>query len=324
MKKGSCDVDESNSILVHAEMTMPLVSIVIPAYNHASYLKEAIESVLAQDYPNIELIVLNDGSTDGTDVLLKQYGNRFYWENQQNIGQAETLNKGWTMAKGEILSYLSADDFLVPSAVSSSVKYLSSETVLTYCDFDLVDQSSKKIRRVAAPEFNYVDMFTKYICHPGPGVFMLRTAFEQAGFWNSSLRQMPDYDYWLRLGLIGDFKKVPQVLASFRVHGGSQTHAKADEKKAEEPIKIIREFIEKNKSINKIESLSKEALSNAYLVSAQLHIRANRFEFAFRNLKIAISIWPAILIKPRTFRVLANGLFNHILHKMIGLKNRFF
>ena len=73
----------------------PLVSIVIPAYNHAGYLDEAIGSVLNQDYPRVELLVLNDGSTDGTPAVLEKYGRSFYWETQPNMGQAATLNKGW-------------------------------------------------------------------------------------------------------------------------------------------------------------------------------------------------------------------------------------
>jgi glycosyltransferase involved in cell wall biosynthesis len=88
----------------------PLVSIVVPAYNHADYLKECIESILAQDYPRVELIVLNDGSTDMTPAILLAYGDRFRWENQANMGQSATLNKGWAMASGDILAYLSADD----------------------------------------------------------------------------------------------------------------------------------------------------------------------------------------------------------------------
>ena len=98
------------------------VSIVIPAYNHGRYLAEAIDSVLEQDYSNIELIVLNDGSTDSTGMVLDRYGDKFFWQTQENIGQAKTLNKGWSIAKGDILSYLSADDVLEKDAVSTSIK----------------------------------------------------------------------------------------------------------------------------------------------------------------------------------------------------------
>jgi glycosyltransferase involved in cell wall biosynthesis len=121
--------------------SLPKVSIVIPAYNHANYLDAAIQSVLKQDYPNIELIVLDDGSTDNTHQVLESYGNQFYWETQKNMGQANTLNKGWRMAKGDILAYLSADDVLLPQATSDSVKCLlaNPRSVLCYGDFELID-----------------------------------------------------------------------------------------------------------------------------------------------------------------------------------------
>jgi glycosyltransferase involved in cell wall biosynthesis len=317
------DATDTGVALTMKPLLPPLVSIVIPAYNHATYLDEAIQSILKQDYPNIELIVLDDGSTDNTRAVLAKYAGMFHWETHKNMGQANTLNKGWQMSKGEVLSYLSADDVLLPHAVSTSMKYLRDDVVLTYCDFNLIDPSSKIIRRVLAPEFNYAEMFVKFICYPGPGVFMARKAFEKAGLWNSSLRQMPDYDYWLRLGLVGDFKRVPELLACFRVHDESQTHAKADERKADEPVNIIRGFIESQKLAPAIEERSNEALSNAHLISAQLHIRANRFGRGIENLRVALFLYPRILLKLRTYRTLFNSLFNHLLHKLVRLKNQF-
>src|SRR5437764_14102134 len=99
----------------------PLVSIVIPSYNHARYLAAAIDSVLAQDYPRVELMVIDDGSTDGSSAVLERYRGRFRWETQPNRGQAATMNRGWRMSRGEVLAYLSADDTLASDAVSKSV-----------------------------------------------------------------------------------------------------------------------------------------------------------------------------------------------------------
>lgn len=304
---------------------LPLVSIIIPAYNHANYLDEAIQSVLKQDYPNIELIVLDDGSTDNTREVLGKYGDTFQWETHKNMGQANTLNKGWQISNGVVLSYLSADDVLLPHAVSTAMKYLhDDDVVLVYCDFNLIDPSSKIIRRVMAPEFNYLDMFTKCICQPGPGAFMTRVAFEKAGLWDSSLRQIPDLEYWLRLGLIGNFKRIPEVLASFRVHEESQTHAKSDERKADEPVNVIRDFIEHQKLPPSLTVHSSEALSNAHLLSAQIHIRAHRFGRGAENLREAFLLYPRIILKLRTYRVLLNALLNHLLHKLARIKNKAF
>lgn len=156
-----------------------LVSIVIPTYNHSAYLGQAIDSVLNQDYQNIELIVLDDGSTDDTRAILERYSNCFFWETQKNMGQSATLNKGWSMSKGDILAYLSADDLLMPNAVSRSVDCLlgNPDAVLSYCDFDLIDPESRIVRRVNAPEYSFIEMVTKFICAPSAGAFFWRGAF---------------------------------------------------------------------------------------------------------------------------------------------------
>jgi len=301
----------------------PLVSIVIPAYNHAAYLAEAIDSVLAQDYPHVELIVLDDGSTDETAEVLKRYGDAFRWETHSNMGQANTLNKGWAMARGEVLSYLSADDALFPNAVSQSVAALQGDVVLTYCDFDLFDPASKVIRKVSAPDFSYREMFGRLVCHPGPGVFFTKQAFAASGGWNSSFRQMPDYDYWLRLGRQGRFVRVPQLLASFRVHEASQTFAVADELKASEPVRIISAFIQAQPLPSELVGLEGQALSSAWIASAQLHIRAGRFTLGYAALRQAFVLSPRTFLAPRILKVLFHSFFNRTLHRIVRVVNRF-
>ena len=114
----------------------PRVS-VIPAYNHARYLDEAIRSVLAQDYPYVELIVIDDGSTDATHEVLQQYAGQFQIIRQQNSGQSATLNRGWQISSGDVLGYLSADDTLHPRAVSRAIAVLKDNlnAVGVYPDF---------------------------------------------------------------------------------------------------------------------------------------------------------------------------------------------
>ena len=305
-----------------SEIHLPLVSIVIPAYNHAAYLAEAIDSVLAQDYPNIELIVLDDGSTDNTVEILKGYGDAFHWETHANMGQANTLNKGWAMARGEVFSYLSADDVLLPCAVSRSLGFLKEGIALTYCDFNLFDPSSKIIRKVSVPDFSYQEMFSRLICQPGPGVFFTRQAFLAAGRWNSSYRQMPDYEYWLRLGLQGMFVRVPEVLASFRVHEASQTFAVADEFKASEPVRIISGFIEEHPLPAELADLKYVALSNAWIATAQLHIRAGRFGRGFAALRKAFGLCARNFLSLRILKILFNSVFNRTLHRIVRRLNR--
>ena len=313
-------------MMIVAENNTPLVSIVIPAYNQADYLDEAIRSVLAQDYPHIEIILLDDGSTDGTRNILVQYASRFFCETHQNMGQAKTLNKGWSMSKGAYLSYLAADDFLLPDAVRKSVEKLFThpEVVLTYCDFNIVNSQSRVLRRKYAPEFSYADLALRMICQPGPGVFFRRNAFLRAGFWNESLRQTPDYEYWLRLGLEGRFERIPEVLAAYRVHAQSQSFGPVEESRAEEVINVVATHFQSGRLPPDIARARPEAMSNAHIVCARLGLRSGRYLSALKHSQSAFRAFPRIYLRPRTWWLFASGLFNRVGYKSLGWFEKLF
>jgi len=303
----------------------PLVTIVIPAYNHGKYLKQAIDSVLNQDYPHVELIVLDDGSTDNTREVLERYGDQFYWESQKNIGQASTLNKGWSMAKGEVMAYLSADDVLLPQATSKSVACLldNPEAVLCYGDFRLIDAESRVIRKVVAPEYSYSDMVVRFICAPGPGAYFWRSAFVKTNGWDPAFRQSPDYDYWLRLGLLGTFIHIREQLAAFRVHEESQTFAQTTVERAEEALRVMDKYFQLSDIPLEILATKSHAMANARFLVAQLHLRSGRYKAAFLQIYKAIIISPRIFFSLRVQRMLANGFFNRLGHKLLrAIKNR--
>jgi glycosyltransferase involved in cell wall biosynthesis len=304
---------------------LPLVSVIIPVYNGEEYIQTAIESVIKQDYHNIEIIVLDDGSTDNTLSIIKLYS-KIQWDSHSNMGQASTLNKGWEISKGDILGYLSADDILFQNAVSISVEYLNDnpDAIMTYCDFNLIDPDSNFIRKIQPPDFNYHNMVVNLECPPGPGVFFTKKAFEIAGGWNSNYRQMPDYEYWLRLGRVGRFVHIPEVLASFRIHESSQTFAKGDFKKSEEPITIIETFYNGDGIPESIKNFRTEAMANANLVSAQLHWRSGRFTISFLRLLKAIQIYPYVIFRSRIYKIAANALFNRAGHRLLRILKHLF
>ena len=297
----------------------PLVSLVIPAYNHADYLSEAVRSVLAQDYPLLELIVIDDGSTDNTTEVLSELGAGFYWESQNNMGQSRTLTRGWSLAKGDILGYLSADDVLEPGAVRTSVAVLMAmpDVVATYSDFNLIDPQSRRVRRVTLPEYSYDHMLAQVSCPIGPGAFFLRSAYLQSGPWNPNYRQMPDYDFWLRLGLHGRFVHLPLVLAGFRVHEGSQTYSMTSPERAAEPVLIVAGVLNESAARNLDSGLKERALASANLVSAQLHLRAGRFSSAFLCIRQAFRYSVKTVLTWRTLRMLSNAAINRTAHRLL-------
>lgn len=298
--------------------TPPHISIIIPAYNHADYLAQAIDSVLAQTHP-VEVIVLDDGSTDHTRDVLARYTGRIYWETQQNMGQAATLNKGWNMARGEFLGYLSADDVLAPEAVRKCVAALLGKpsAAAAYPDFNLIDPQSGVVRAVHALDFEFNRALLGNECLPGPGAFFRREAFLKTGGWNPAFRQMPDYDFWLRLGLHGEFIHIKEVLAGFRVHPGSQTYSIASLTRAEEPVAIISAILADAQLPAASSALRAPALANAHLFSAQLHLRAGRFSAGWQQLCAAYALRPRSVLGLRCARILANALFNRTGHRLL-------
>jgi len=322
----SAPFDRIERVSIRLPRVSPLVSIVIPCYNQGNYLAQAIESVLSQDYARVELIVLDDGSTDGTKAVLAARAGRFRWESHANVGQAATLNKGWRMAKGGILSYLAADDFLLPGAVGKSVEKLVANptAVLTYPDYELVDPRSRTVRRVRTRDFSYRDLAVGLFCQPGPGVFLRREAFDRAGPWNETLKQIPDYEYWLRLGLEGAFLRIPEVLAAYRAHDQSQSFAPVNPNRAEEIIQVISSHFRNDRLPPEIARAEREAKSNAHILAARLHLRSSRQSAALKHIGQAFRLHPACFLRPRTWHLIVDGLFNRIGHRLLWRFNRLF
>ncbi len=298
----------------------PLVSIVIPAYNGLPYLEEAIQSVLSQTYPNIELIVLNDGSKDKTAEFLNKYQGQFYFETHANMGQAATLNKGWQMSRGEILGYLSADDILAPDAVKLSVTELLDhpEIILTYGDNILIDNKSRHIRRVNALEYNYVSMVKRSTSQIGVGSFFRKKTFERVGGWNKAYRFIPDYDFQLRLAELGAFKAINKVVGYYRVHDQSSMYRGASFEVANEFIVVMEIFLANTKSLE-ILSYKKMLLANAYLWSARTHWRSGRYKVGANYFLKSIRLFPRNLLSPKTYRIILNALINRNLHKLMSI-----
>ena len=299
----------------------PSVSIVIPVFNQADYLARAIDSVLSQECTAvIELIVIDDGSTDHVRDVLSAYGNSFYWESRPNCGQSATLNYGWEKSSAALLGYLSADDMLKPRAIQRSVNALceNPEAVVAYCDFETIDQNDNCIRFVRTADFCLETMLTRFECPPGPGALFRRSAFELAGGWKAAIRRMPDYDFWLRMALQGTFVRIPESLAMWRVHEASQAFSIIPSERAEEPIRIVDGFFSQVDLPLDLLVLKSDALSAAYLASAQLHARSNRYLIAINRFCSSIRKSPRMVVAPRTWHIVANSLFQQPVHRLLS------
>lgn len=204
---------------------MPLVSIITPSYNQANFIRQTIESVLNQDYPKIEYIVVDGGSTDGSIEILKSYGSRLKWVSEEDTGQSDAINKGFRMAKGEVIAWINSDDVYEPGAVKAAVGFLEKnpDVGMVYSDCNVILEDGRRNGLIRAPEFNMHKQLNYANIPPQPTVFFRREVFEKVGYLDESLHYVMDYDYWIRIGRKFRIKKMPGVLANFRVWGTSKT-----------------------------------------------------------------------------------------------------
>jgi glycosyltransferase involved in cell wall biosynthesis len=202
----------------------PLVSIVTPSLNQARYLREAIESVRVQDYPHVEHVVVDGGSTDGTLDILREY-DHLRWVSEADRGQSHALNKGFAMATGEIFGWLNADDAYPPNAVGDAVAELGQgEIDLVYGDITRMNDDGVNPRRI--PTRPTWDLWTEANFGCGifsPAVFFTRAAFEAVGGLDESLHLTMDYDLWLKIGRRFGVRHVESVLGVQRIHDDAKT-----------------------------------------------------------------------------------------------------
>jgi len=225
---------------------------------------------LNQDYPRIEYIVLDDGSTDNTREVLAKYTGRVIWETHTNMGEARTVNKGLSMAQGEIVAVVNSDDPLLPGAVSEAVAYMEAhpDILVAYPDWNYIGPDSKITGHVRVPEYNYLRMLRQHYCAPGPGAFIRRQAFELAGMRDPEFKYVGDFEYWLRLGLYGEFARIPQTLATWRMHPDAATLSHKGIAMANEHIRLVEQFYSRPDLPPEVQRVRAEAFSSAHLTAA--------------------------------------------------------
>jgi GT2 family glycosyltransferase len=247
-----------------------LLTILTPVHNGAGYIAETLDSVLSQGYPNLEYLVLDDGSTDATPRILERYGERIRVLSHANIGETRTVNKGLGLARGEFVGIVNADDPLRPGAIAALVAALRAhpEAVLAYPDWLEIDPRSAALREVRLPQYDIRRMLEEFNVGMGPGVLVRRRALEAVGLRDTSLRYAGDLDLWFRLALHGAFVHLPELLATHRVHPESASVAERGTRMAGEVARVARKCFDHERLPADLRRRRRAILAHAHFVAS--------------------------------------------------------
>jgi glycosyltransferase involved in cell wall biosynthesis len=220
----------------------PLVSIVTPSYQQARFLEATIQSVLAQDYPRLEYLVVDGGSTDGSREIIQRYADGIaWWVSEPDQGQTDAINKGFSQANGQIFAWLNSDDSYLPGAVSGAVAFLQDhpQTGLVYGDCNFIDSSGKVIGKFNAQQTSLSRLRRGGVYIPQQAAFWRAELWHQVGPLDPTTFFAMDYDLWVRLAKVTDIQYNPQLWANFRLHGDAKTIS-ADDRCWPEMLRVHR------------------------------------------------------------------------------------
>ena len=211
------------------------VSVIIPNYNYAHYVGAAIESVLNQTYPDIEIVVVNNGSTDNSLEVLSKYDGKICLVNQENLGQSGSRKSGLNSATGDYIAFLDADDTWDPHKIEKQLSLFTSKVELVYSGINLFSESSQRVVGVEIPTFRG-SCSAAFIDHPGVSIVLsgestcifTRSLLNKVGGFDPDLNSAAGWDFFRRCSKFSEFDFVPEPLTNYRLHSSNMSNSSAN------------------------------------------------------------------------------------------------
>lgn len=277
---------------------MKLVSIVTPSFNQAPYLEQTLRSVLEQEYPSLEYIVVDGASTDASVDIIKKYMDRLtWWVSEKDSGQGDAINKGLARASGEIIAWLNSDDTYLPNTISSAVKIFEQnpDVVLVYGDMLAVDENGQTTNVLKYSQLSLEDLLCFQIIGQ-PAVFFRRAAYEKAGSLDTTFHFLLDHHLWIRIAQQGKILHVPQVWAAARYHAQAKNRLKASEF-GREAFRILDWARSEPGLTGTVSKVGRRAHASAHRVDARYRLDAGQSTSALRAWFKALVIHPPTALK---------------------------
>jgi glycosyltransferase involved in cell wall biosynthesis len=304
------EISQCPSISGNEKFDWPRITIVTPSYNQGQYIEETIRSVLLQNYPNLEYLVIDGNSTDGTLQILKKYDSFIRWISEPDKGQTDAINKGLKMATGEIMAYLNSDDLYEPNALINIAAFFGQreEIAMIYGDIIHINEKSGFIEfhRTGKVDIRKYLMWDFYL--PQPSVFFRKRVIDTLGYFDEKLHLAMDYDYWLKIILNFETWYVPETLSRARLYPQAKSSF-LDYMYHDERLAILDSIFKKYD----FEPYRKNVFSYAYFSGALMFMKRHHIREAIKNFRIALNIDSRYIIHPY--------LYWGIIEMIIGEKN---
>ncbi len=298
----------------------PLVSIITPSYNQSAFLEQTLQSVFAQDYPLIEYIVIDGGSTDQSPEIIEKFSNQLaWWVSEEDKGQADAINKGFRRARGEILAWLNSDDLYLPGTVSQAVQSLQSnpELGLVFGDAITMDANGRPLGRLAFGDWGLKELINfRIICQPA--VFMRRTVLEQAGYLDSSYHFLLDHQLWIRMATLAPVQHIASLWAAARHHPEAKNVSQAGAFGVE-AMRIL-EWMRQNPKLSQlVQENESHILAGAFRLQARYLLDGGQPAAALQSYWTALRYWPKYALQHShriTYAILSLFKVQHLLDSL--------
>ncbi len=289
----------------------PRVSAVIPTRNYARYVGEAVESVLAQSFTELEIVVVDDGSTDETADVLRAFGERIRYIRQEHRGLAATRNTGIGAARGRYVAFLDADDLWLPEKVSLQVARLDSEPAvgLVYSEAILFPVTPHS-HWAPHPSGRILPWLVLQNVVPSPTPMVRRELFEQVGRFDETLSACEDWDMWIRIARVSEIAYVDRVLAKYRVHSANMSLD--HERMMTNGLRVLEKAFSPPWPSPEIRRLRRTAFSQWHADCGLNRFYIGRYQEARRDLIRAVTQDPRRLLYRNTAAVLSACLLGPV------------